>query len=331
MKQIISMKYLRQFVLPGLSLWLFCVFLVTSSLAAPADFPKKEVSIIVNYGPGGARDILARGIGNTMSKYLGVPVVITNIPGAGGARGLISLYHAAPDGYTMGLGALADILSQILEKQDYDCKKFTYIGNAQYAPPVWFVKSDSPIQTVKQFDTFGKVVRHSAFSMTSNSTVAAMILANRQGFPLVIVGGYKSAADAILAVIRGEVEFSSGAPCVAVPFMRAGQLRPLLAIGQERVSDFPNTPTIAEAGQTDLGLLASYYWLMAPPGIPKPHSEILENALMKTLKDPDFLKWAKGAGVDLKPLSGEETTQMVIKLFGLLEPYKGDMEKYTKQ
>jgi len=325
------MKHLRQFVLPGLSLWLFCVFLVTSSLAAPADFPKKEVSIIVNYGPGGARDILARGIGNTMSKYLGVPVVITNIPGAGGARGLISLYHAAPDGYTMGLGALADILSQILEKQDYDCKKFTYIGNAQYAPPVWFVKSDSPIQTVKQFNTFGKVVRHSAFSMTSNSTVAAMILANRQGFPLVIVGGYKSAADAILAVIRGEVEFSSGAPSVAVPFMRAGQLRPLLVIGQERVSDFPNTPTIAEAGQTDLGLLASYYWLMAPPGIPKPHSEILENALMKTLKDPDFLKWAKGAGVDLKPLSGEETTQMVIKLFGLLEPYKGDMEKYTKQ
>jgi tripartite-type tricarboxylate transporter receptor subunit TctC len=107
-------------------LWFFAFSVCGSSFAAPAaDFPRKEITIIVNFGPGGARDILARGVGNTMSKYLGVPVVVMNQPGAGGARGLISVYHAAPDGYTIGIGATTDIIDQTLEKRDYDNKTFS--------------------------------------------------------------------------------------------------------------------------------------------------------------------------------------------------------------
>jgi tripartite-type tricarboxylate transporter receptor subunit TctC len=314
-----------------LILLLFGSYLCGTSFAAPTDFPKKEVTIIVNYGPGGARDVLARGIANTMSKYLKVPVVIMNEPGAGGARGLISLYHAAPDGYTIGIGTLADIISQILEKQEFDCKTFTYIGNAQHTPPIWSVRSDSPIRSTKDFKTYGKVVRHSAFSVTSNSTVAAMIVANRENFPLVIVGGYKSAADAILAVIRGEVEFSSCAPSVAAQYLKSGQLRPILAIDDKRPAGFPNIPTVAEAGHPDLAVLGTDYWVMAPPRLPKDRFQILEEALMKTLEDPDFLKWAKGANVDPSPLDGEGTTKKVISLFSLMEQYKGDIEKYSKQ
>lgn len=314
-----------------ISLWLFGSMLPEKSFAAQEVFPKKEITIIINYGPGGARDILARGVGTTLSKYLGVPVVMMNMPGAGGSRGLISIYHSAPDGYTIGVGTLADIINQVMEKQEFDNTKYTYIGNAQHTPPVWFVKSDSPIRSVKQFKTLGKPVRHSAFSLTSNSTVAAMIFANREGFPLVVVGGYKSAADAILGVIRGEVEFSSCAPSVAAQFARAGQIRPILAIDQNRAPDFPDAPTIVEAGHPDLGLFATDYWFMAPPGVPKARAQVLEDALMKTLKDQEFLKWAKAADVDPKWLSGEETGKMVVKLFGLIEQYKKDIEYYMKQ
>lgn len=318
-------------ILLSFSLWFFGSFLSGTTFGAPVEFPKKEITVIVNFGPGGARDILARGVGNTMSKYLGVPIVVMNMPGAGGTRGIISLYHSAPDGYTVGIGMVTEIIDQILEKRDYDIKKFTYIGNAQRSPSFFFVKADSPFRSVKDFKTFGKPVRFSAFSLTANAAVTAMVIANREGFPLVIVGGYQGASAATLGLIRGEVEFSGVAPSTATPFVQAGQIRPIMTIDQKRSPDYSDIPTVGEMGHPDLENLANYYWLMAPPAVPKDRVKILEDALMKSLKDPEFLGWAKGAGVDPGPLSGDEMTKLVIKLFGLLEQYKGDIEKYVKK
>jgi tripartite-type tricarboxylate transporter receptor subunit TctC len=147
----------------------------------------------------------------------------------------------------------------------------------------------------------------------------------------VFIGGYKSASEGILAVIRGEAEFSSCAASVAMQYLRSGQLRPFMAIDEKRSPEFPDVTSIAEAGHPDLGAFATDYWVMAPPGVPKARSKILEDALMKTLKDPDFLKWAKNSGVDLLPVSGAETAKKALKLFGLVGQYKGDIEIYTKQ
>ncbi len=324
-------KYLATAFLLSLILPFFSIFFIDSIFAASADYPKKEITIIVNMGPGGGRDVLARGIGNKMSKYLGVPVVVMNKPGAGGATGLGSLYNSAPDGYTLGVGMATDIIDQILEKREYDNKKFIYLGRAQSSPGFLFVKSDSSFRSVKDFKSFGKPVRHATFSMASNSTVVPMVIANRENFPMVIVGGYKGAADAAMALVRGEVEFAGPGLVAAMPFSRAGQIRPILTIHQKRSPDFPEIPTVGEIGHPDLDIWALDFWFMTPPGVPKARVQILEEALMKTVKDPEFLTWAKGAGVDPAPLSGEELTKMVFKLFGLLEQYKGDIEKYIKE
>ena len=315
----------------GFSLWLFCSFFSKTTFAAPVDFPKKEITIIVPFGPGGGRDIIARGVGKTMSKYLGVPIVVVNMPGAGGARGLINLYHSAPDGYTIGVGQPTDIIDQIIEKRDYDNKKFTYIGRAQAASSFWFVKPDSPFRSVKDFKTFGKPLRFSAFSLTAPSTVAAMVFANREGFPLVVVGGYQGGAAAALGLVRGEVEFYGGALTTAKPFLDSKQIRPILTFGASRDPGLPDVPTIGEVGYPDMESLSIDYWFMASPGVPKTRAQILEDALMKTLKDPEFLEWAKGAGVDPGPLGSEGLTKMVFSLFGILEKYKEDINKYIKK
>jgi len=325
-------NWLKRLILLSLLFLSATIFASGTTWGAAAAFPNKEITIIVNFGPGGARDIIARGIGNTMSKYLGgVPVVVMNTPGAGGARGLISLYHAAPDGYTIGVGAGTDVIDQILEQRDYDNKKFTFIGNAQHSPGIFFVKSDSPFHSVKDFKTYGKTIRHSTFSLTSNSTVVSMILANREGFPLAIVGGYQSAAASVLGLLRGEVEFSAPQQSTATPFIKAGQVRPILMIDRKRNPDFPDIQTVGEAGHPDLEGFALDFWFMAPPGVPKDRAQILETALMKTLKDPEFLTWAKGAGIDVGPMNGDDLRKMVLKFFGLIEQYKGDIVKYVKK
>lgn len=302
-----------------------------AAFAQPADFPKKEITIIVNMGPGGGRDVISRGVGNIMSKYLGVPVVVANVPGAMGATGLAKLYSSASDGYTIGVGMATDIIDQILEKRDYDNKKFIYIGRAQSSPGHLFVKSDSVFRSVKDFKAFGKPVRHSTFSYMSNSTVVPIVMANRDGWPMVIVAGYKGAAESTMALVRGEVEFSGPGRVAAMPFLRTGQIRPILTIDQKRSGDFPDVPTVGEMGHPDLAIWTLDFWFMAPPGVPQARIKVLEDALMKTLKDPEFIKWAKGAGVDPGPLSGEETTKMVFKFFTLLDQYKGDIEKYIKK
>ena len=301
------------------------------SFAAPIDFPRKEITLIVAYGAGGAVDTLARGVGQTMGKYLGVPVVVMNIPGGDGIRGLENLYNSAPDGYTIGVGQTADATVQTIEKPTYDIRKFSYIGRAQAATNFFWVKSDAVFRSVKEFKTFGKPLRYSTPVLTSHAAVTAMILANREGFPIRIVGGYPSGQATALSVIRGDAEWAGVPLGVGKPFAQAGQLRPILTIDEKRSPDLPDVPTVAELGHPDLGAFPNYYWFEGPPKIPTARVKVLEEALMKTLNDPEFLKWAKGANLDISPLNGEETAKMVSKFFEVVDRYKGDIEKHIKR
>lgn len=297
---------------------------------AERDFPKKEITILVGFGAGGARDVLARGAAKTMSKYLGVPVVVVNLTGAGGARALTQLYHSAPDGYTIGLGGTTEIIDQILQKQDYDNKKFSFIGRIQSSPTLILVKSDSPFRTVKDFKSLGKVVRHATFSLTSPSTLASVILAKREGFPIVVIGGFQSSVDTTLSLIRAEAEFTAPHPTAALPYLASGQVRAIMTIHQKRSPDFPDTPTAVEMGHEDLGLMSIDLWLILPPNTPQSVRGLLEDALLKTTRDPEFLAFAKKSKLDIAPLKGEETIKSVFSLFTLFEKYKPDMEKYIK-
>jgi tripartite-type tricarboxylate transporter receptor subunit TctC len=320
--------------------WLTVLFLVCSTCllfdfvpnlaCAAADFPTKEVTIIVNSNPGGGRDVIARGVANTMSKHLSTPVVVLNVAGASGMRGLEQLYNSPPDGYTVGIGTPSDIILQFVEKPKYDSKKFIYIGNAQHTPDFFFVKSDSPIRSIKDFKSFGKKVRIGTHILTSNGTVAYMILAEREGFTISIVAGYKGIPEVTLGLIRGEIEANDIVASAAMQFFRAGQIRPIAVIGEKRSPLFPDVPTIGEAGYPELANFALYYWFMAPPGLSKGRAQVLEDALMKTLKDPEFLNWAKGAGVDVASLSSQETTKLVSDFSDIAAKYQKVVQKYAK-
>ena len=324
-------EFLRGFIVVSLSVWFLCPLLLSTSFAEPAEFPNKEITIIVNSNPGGGRDVISRGVGNTMSKHLGVPVVVLNVAGAGGMRGLEQLYNSAPDGYTVGIGTPSDIILQFVEKPKYDSKKFIYIGTTQRTPDFFFVKSDSPFQSIKDFKTFGKKVRVGTHILTSNGTVAYMILSEREGFPISVVAGYKGIPEVTLGLIRGEIETNDIVASAAMQFVRAGQIRPILVIGDKRSPLFPNTPTVGEIGYPDLATFALSYWCMAPPGVPKARVQILEDALMKTLKDPEFLAWAKGAGVDVVALNSQETTKLVSDFSEISAKYQKIVEKYVEK
>jgi tripartite-type tricarboxylate transporter receptor subunit TctC len=309
----IAMKK-RVIVFVSLSIWIFGVSLSGIAAAAEKGFPNKELTVIVSLAAGGPRDIVARGVSQVMSKYLGVPMVVSNMPGAGGARGMNALYQAVPDGYTIGLGTTSDVIAQILEKQDYDMRNYSILGTATTSTFMIYVKSDSP------------------FKSSAPGTVGPIMLLAREKIPIRVIGGFKNVNEATYSMLRGEGELVGTQAVSAVPLVKAGEMRPILAFVRQRLPDYPEVQTVAEMGYEDIADVATMdTCLMGPPKVPKERVKILEDALMKTLKDPEFLKWAKTVAAENKPLNSEDTIKGMLGLFKSLEPYKEEIVKYTKQ
>jgi tripartite-type tricarboxylate transporter receptor subunit TctC len=330
MKKTRSYECLRMVIVLSFSLWILISFHSGSSFAAEEVFPNKEINLIISMAAGGGRDFFGRGVAKTMGKYLGVPVVVMNVTGAGGALGLTKIYQSPPDGYTIGTVTMPDVFAQVIEKTDYDVKKCTYIGRGTSEPLVIVVRSDSPFHSMKDLKTYGKPIRLSAFAYGTPDNVATMIIANREGWPLKIIGGFKGAAPAVIAVSRGDVEISGCTVNNAREYFRAGQLRPIMTTDSKRHPDFPDMKTVGEQGHPDLEVFTLDYLFMAPPGVPKARVKILEDAFMKTVKDPEFIKWAKEGKVELGWLNGEDSNKRVSEIFEILEKYKGDIQKYMK-
>jgi tripartite-type tricarboxylate transporter receptor subunit TctC len=315
-------------VLLGLSLWFFNSHLFEKAIAAEKDFPKKEITVIINLGPGGGRDILTRGTAKVWSKHLGVPMVPVNMPGAGGVRGYVTLNHAKPDGYTVGVGGTTQIKEQILGDYDFDMKKFTYIGNVQSDPLFIFVKSDSPFRSVKDFKKFGKPIRHATYSVSASLT--PLLISEREDFSVKLVAGFKSTAECVLSILREETEFFYSPLSPALAYVKSGQIRPILTVHKRRSPHFPEIPTVGDVGFGDLAVMSLDSWFMAPPETPKDRIQILEEALDKTLKDPEFVEWANKAGVSLGPMSSKELTSFVLETFAVFQRYESQMRKYQK-
>ena len=177
----------RRFVLASLTIGLVGGTLCVPSFAAQEDFPRKEITMICSMAAGGGRDLLSRGVAKTMSKYLKVPVVVTNIAGAGGVLGATKLYNSAPDGYTFGAATMTEVFNQLIEKTDYDVKKCTHIGKAQSSPGFVYVRADSPFRSIKDLTAYGKPLRYSAFAYGSHETIATMVIADREKWNLKII------------------------------------------------------------------------------------------------------------------------------------------------
>ncbi|MCL2670119.1 MAG: tripartite tricarboxylate transporter substrate binding protein [Syntrophaceae bacterium] len=300
------------------------------AFAAQDDFPNKEITMICSMAAGGGRDLLSRGVARVMSKYLKVPVVVTNVAGAGGVLGATRLYNSAPDGYTIGPASMTEVFNQLMEKTDYDVRKCIHLGRVQSTPGFMYARADSPFRSIKDLTKYGKPIRYSAFSYGSHDTIVTMIIADREKWDLRLIGGYKGAADATLGLVRGDVDLSGSAIVNAREHIRAGTLRPIMVIDEVRSPNYPETETVVEWGYPELVNFKADTWFLAPPGVPKERVKILEDALRNAVNDPEFLEWAKGAGLDLAWQGGEAYTKVVNALFDIFGQYQPIVQKYMK-
>jgi tripartite-type tricarboxylate transporter receptor subunit TctC len=262
-----------------------------SQASAQAAFPNKSITLIVPFAAGGSTDIVARLVGQKMGELLGQSIVIDNRAGAGGNIGSTAVARAAPDGYTILMGTISThaLNPAILKTVTFDpVKDFTPISLLAVVPNVMVVHPSFPAKTVQEVV---KVLKENPgkYSYASSGVGTPLHLS---GELFKSIGGvnmnhvpYRGAGPALNDVVSGAVPIMFDNLPSSAQFIRSGQLRAIGVTTKERVSSFPDLPTIAEGG---LAGYETYTWnaLFGPANMPRAIVEKLNAEANRALTDP---------------------------------------------
>jgi tripartite-type tricarboxylate transporter receptor subunit TctC len=287
---------------------------LTGGIAAAADYPTKPINMYIGFNPGGAVDTTGRLIADKMSKILGQPVVAVTKSGGGGTVMASQLINAAPDGYTIGMGASAayTLTPQINKNLTYKIGDFTHLATLTYPSDAIVVKADSPYKTLKDMiDAHKKDKKPISFaSQVSASRLMVDVIAGKSGVEFKVIP-VKGGAVGIKEVLGGHIDVTwSGSGWTEQ--VRAGKLRALATMSAERMKEYPNVPTLLELGYNFT--FTDTFMLSAPKGVPADIVAKLEAAIQKAIMDPEVQKTLHDKiGLLTKYRGPKETTAFLNK------------------
>jgi tripartite-type tricarboxylate transporter receptor subunit TctC len=262
------------------------LLLAASGAASAQSFPSKSVRIFVPYPAGGGVDVLARTLGEVVSKQWGQSVVVENRPGAGGVIASQAVVTSPPDGYTLIMVASGHATNPLLyPKIPYDTfKDFTAISLLASSPNILLVRSDSPFKTVADVITAAKT-RPGSLSFAHAGTGTSTHLAGELLKALAKIDlnaiPYKGGAPSINDLLGGQIPMSFNNGPESVGQLQAGTLRALAVTTAERAPFLPNVPSMAE---TVAGYDTGVWWgLLGPAGMPQDVLEKLSHDFVAAL------------------------------------------------
>jgi tripartite-type tricarboxylate transporter receptor subunit TctC len=258
---------------------------------AMAQYPERPIRVIVPFAPGGNIDVTARTITPTMSELLGRSMVVDNRSGGGGAVGAEIVATATGDGYTLLFGStgLLSIAPIIFSKLRYDpIKSFEPVALISKVALVMLVNAKSPARSVQDFVTMAKA-RDGELTMGSSGNfstgqLAGVLFQTRTGTRLVHVP-YKGGGPAMVDLISGQIDVMFDQINSATGHIRGGRVRALALTSDVRSPDFPDVPTMAEAG-IPRAEAETFNAVLAPAGTPRAITIKLNEVVNKSLKVP---------------------------------------------
>jgi len=323
-----------------LSLFVLAVTLSVSFAPkeSAAEFPEKTIRIIVGFRAGGSSDAAARIIGKALRKVLGVAVVVENRPGGGGRRANAKVYKSKPNGYTILLADMPAMqIGEIGFKGKYKTLKFTMLQRFFARSHAVAVRQDSPIMSYKQLvrESKKKRMTFSSSGIGTTSHLQYELMSRASGLKLTQVP-YDSGRAATAAVIGGKVDLTISGIQGAVASTRAGKLRILTVLLDDRLPLISDVPTLKELGYPK-GYFNASNGIVGPPGMSKERQGILVKALEKVAKDSAIAKWAARVGRAVAPLgpaaylaNASELYETVSKHIKILKKRKKKKRKKKK-
>jgi len=292
------------------------LLLAAPHAAAQAPYPSKPIRIVVAYAPGSTLDIMARILGPKVSDAMGQPVIVENRTGAGGMIGMDATAKAAPDGYTIGVGALGPNATNpaLYKKTPFDpVKDLTGVTLLATGPVVIVVHPSVPARTVKELVALAKArpgeLAYGTPGVGTSPHLAGELFQSVTGTKLLHVP-YKGNPEALGDLMGGQLSIVfSGMPPV-VPLVKAGRMRAVATTGPQRAPSLPDAPTVAEAGYPGAGMVI-WYGIVAPGATPKPAIARLHAEINKAMKLPDVRERFVALGADPVASTPEEFSALI--------------------
>ncbi len=298
---------IRHTVTSGLRLFAGLALLALQpALAQPDSYPNRAITIVVGYPPGGSTDLTGRTVAAELSKRLGVPVVIENIGGAGGAIGAQKVVNAAADGYTLLVGANNEIaISRLVSAAvKYQIRDFTPIGLIASQPLVLVASAGSGVKNVDQFISLVKS-NPGKYSYGSSGVGTALHLAGemvkQQGGLFMTHIPYRGVAPLTNDLLGNNIEFGVFVLSSGLPQIRSGRVLALGTTESRRSGVTPEIPALAENSKLKGIDISVWFALMAPANLPEPVLAKLKKALAESLQSPDLRKKLEDSGSAIAP------------------------------
>lgn len=298
------------------SIAIFSIALLSSAVhAQPASqalntWPVRPIRLIVPFTPGGSSDILARAIGQKLTEAWGQPVVIDNVPGAGGSIGADKAAKSAPDGYTLLMGHIGTLAvnPSLYPKLPYNpVKDFAPVAWVARVPNVLVVHPSVQAKNVKELVALAKSkpgqINYGSGGNGSAANLATEYFKLQTGSSLLHIP-YRGTAPAVSDLLGGQIQvLFTGAPAV-LGQIKSGQLRALAVSSPQRLVALPEVPTVAEAGYKDFEA-DQWYGVVAPTGTPNDVVAKLNAQINLSLNSPDLKARLIGEGAIATPTSPE--------------------------
>jgi tripartite-type tricarboxylate transporter receptor subunit TctC len=288
----------------------------TPALAQDGAYPSKPIHMIIPFAAGGGNDIFARLVGQKMSELLKQNIIIENRPGAGGRLAAQFVLTQPKDGYTLFIGAsgVMSVSAAVYAKLPYHpTKSFTPLTQIANFPLILVVKADHPAKTVKELAEWAKAHPDKAnYASTSPAfVISSELLKLKTGMPGVMIP-YKSSNEMLLSVISGQTLFAIADGPPTIPQVKGGKVRALAVTGNQRSSELPDVPSMAEAGYPEVDV---HLWsgIFVAAGTPPDIVKKLETAARAAVKDPNVSQKLKAMAVNPGGISSEEFTKVIDK------------------
>jgi tripartite-type tricarboxylate transporter receptor subunit TctC len=287
-----------------------------SAAAQGQAWPTKPIRLVAPFPPGSSIDLIARMIAPPMGEALGQSIVIENRVGAGGNVGIDNVAKSPPDGYTIGIGARGPLAINtfLVDNMSYDpVKDIAPIALFGSSAIVLWVAADSPSKTMQEFVARAKAnpgkMNYASDGVGTTNHLGGEVLRSAGGIDLVHVP-YRGTAEAITALLQGDVQvFPGGLPPLMGQY-KAGKIRPLAVAMKERIPQLPDVPTVGEVGLAGAEMYA-WFAMVAPAGTPPDIIAKIRDALGVALAKPDIRDKLVGLGITPQLSTPQELAKIV--------------------
>lgn len=275
-------------------------FVALAPAAAPAqNFPDRPLTLTLGYGPGASTDLVARFSAEMLSGELGQPVVVDNRPGANQLIATRYMIQQPADGYSLFFSALTLAYNiHAFKEPNYTLDDFVTIGSVAQTGYTLFVNTKkSGATTLEEFIAYGRANPGSLTVASLGPGSAPAIVAHRINSALNLGWReiqYRSAADAMIAVVAGQVDVYTAAPSTAKAQMEQPDIKVFAVSGEGRSPIMPDVPNFSEVGVSIEDAIV--FGVFAPKGTPEPVVEKLRNALTEAKKKPEIRERIETAG-----------------------------------